>query len=40
VEEPMSNNTNDFAAFAGLWITLILSIVFLVQQLASTGVIG
>ena len=36
----MNNKTPDFVSFAGLWITLILSILLLVQQLSSNGIIG
>jgi hypothetical protein len=31
--------SNEFVSFAGLWITLTLSIVLLVQQLASNGML-
>jgi hypothetical protein len=39
-ERAMSDKTSDFVSFAGLWITLIASILLLVQQLASNGIIG
>jgi hypothetical protein len=36
----MSNKTNETVSIAGLWITLILSIAFFVQQLSANGVLG
>lgn len=35
----MTNQTNEFVSLAALWITLIASIAFLIQQLAGVGVI-
>jgi hypothetical protein len=39
VEEQM-NNKNEFVSMVGLWVTLIASMVILLQQLASNGLLG
>jgi hypothetical protein len=39
VEEPM-NKKNELVSMMGLWITLIASMVILVQQLAANGLLG
>ena len=36
----MTNDRNETVSLAALWITLFASIVFLVQQLASVGIVG
>jgi hypothetical protein len=36
----MSNTTSDTISFAGLWITVVLSIVFLVEQLSANNLLG
>jgi hypothetical protein len=36
----MKTKDNEIVAFAGLWITLAASIGFLIQQLASVGILG
>jgi hypothetical protein len=36
----MTSNKGENVSLAGLWITLILSILLLVQQLSSVGLIG
>jgi hypothetical protein len=36
----MSNQTNDTVSFVGLWMTIILSILLLLEQLSANGVIA
>jgi hypothetical protein len=36
----MNDKTKEMQSVAGLWITLIVSIAFLIQQLASNGLLG
>ena len=36
----MDNKHNEIASLMGLWITLIGSLVILIQQLASNGMLG
>lgn len=40
VKSQMDNKHNEIASLMGLWITLIGSLVILIQQLASNGMLG